>query len=101
MRFVPGGRSLSTALAGSLRFPVRRFTPYVLVGGILWALQAGLLGYFAGQLIHDNYVLATVAGIAASLLLAVGIEVVRHKVLGWLRRRRAARRPAASPESAG
>jgi membrane-associated protein len=91
MRFVPGGRSLSTALAGSLHFPLRRFTPYVLVGGVLWSVQAALLGYFAGQLIHDNYVLATIAGIAASLLLAVGIELIRHRVKGYLRRRRESR----------
>ncbi len=89
MRFVPGGRSLSTALAGSLHYPLRRFTPYVIIGGILWGLQAGLLGYFAGQIIHDNYVIATIAGIAASVLLAVVIEVTRHKVLQVLRRRRA------------
>lgn len=88
MRFVPGGRSLSTALAGALHFPVRRFSPYVCAGGVLWAVQGALLGYFAGQLIHDNYVIATVAGIGASMALALGIEFTRHKVLARRRRRR-------------
>ncbi len=93
MRFVPGGRTLSTALSGVLHFPLRRFTPYVVAGGVLWALQASLLGYFAGQLIHDNYLLAVTAGIAASLVLAVSIEFARHKLLAWRRRGREADAP--------
>lgn len=90
LRFVPAGRSLSTALAGSLQFPVRRFSPYVLAGGILWAVQGALLGYFAGNVIHDNYAIATAAGIVISIALAAGIELARHRFLARRARRRAA-----------
>ena len=96
LRFVPGGRTISTALAGVLHFPMRRFSPYVVAGGVLWALQASLLGYFAGELIHDNYLLAVTVGIGLSVVLAVSIEFIRHKFLA--RRRR--RREASAPESA-
>ena len=96
LRFVPGGRTISTALAGVLHFPLRRFSPYVVAGGVLWALQASLLGYFAGELIHDNYLLAVTVGIALSVVLALSIEFIRHKFLA--RRRR--RREASAPESA-
>ncbi|WP_019874662.1 DedA family protein [Sporichthya polymorpha] len=88
LRFVPGGRTISTALCGILHFPLRKFTPYVCAGGVLWALQASLLGFFAGNLIHDNYLLAVTVGIVASVVLALGIEYVRHKLLA--RRRRTA-----------
>lgn len=90
LRFVPGGRTISTALSGVLHLPLRKFTPYVMAGGVLWALQASLLGYFAGELIHDNYLLAVTVGIVLSVVLALSIEFARHKVLAWRRRRREA-----------
>lgn len=96
MRFVPGGRTLSTALSGVLHFPLRRFTPYVVAGGVLWALQASLLGYFAGQLIHDNYLLAVTVGIVGSVVLAGSIELIRHKVLARRRRGRETEAPEAA-----
>lgn len=96
MRFVPGGRTLSTALSGVLHFPLRRFTPYVVAGGVLWSLQASLLGYFAGQLIHDNYLLAVTVGIIGSVVLAGSIEFVRHKVLARRRRGRETETPEAA-----
>jgi membrane protein DedA with SNARE-associated domain len=87
LRFVPGGRTISTALSGVVRFPLRRFSPYVAAGGVLWAIQASLLGYFAGELIHDNYLLAVTVGIVLSVVLAMSIEFTRHKVLAWRRDR--------------
>ena len=36
-RFIPGGRTASTFMAGRTAYPLRRFTPPVVVAGLVWA----------------------------------------------------------------
>jgi len=48
-RFVPGVRMLTPIVLGLAKYPQRRFAVYNLIGGALWSVSIGLLGYFAGH----------------------------------------------------
>ncbi|KJE21886.1 putative membrane-associated protein [Frankia torreyi] len=50
-RFVPVVRTFLNPLAGVVRMPVRVFTTFNLIGGLLWAAGVTLLGYALGQTI--------------------------------------------------
>ena len=81
-RFIPAGRTVVTLSAGTLAFPWRRFAIFDAMASIIWALYAGLLGYFGGKAFED----APWKGLLLAFGLALGvtglIELVR-----WLRRR--------------
>ncbi len=52
----------------------RAFLVYNAVGGIVWAIFYGLLGYFAGRLFHDNF--AQVEQIASTIGWVTGGSIV-------------------------
>jgi membrane protein DedA with SNARE-associated domain len=70
VRFVPGGGILGAMLAGSLRWPPRRFVPVAAVGATLWSAYVALLGYIGGQVVTDP-VLAMVISLAVALVISV------------------------------
>jgi membrane-associated protein len=82
-RFIPGGRTAATFIAGRTAYPLRRFTPIVVLAGLLWASFATLLGYIGGSAFHEQTLLATGLGI----LLAVGFGALIELVMARLRRR--------------
>jgi membrane protein DedA with SNARE-associated domain len=84
-RFIPGGRTASTFMAGRTTYDLRRFTPTTIGAGVLWAGFATLLGYAGGQAFHDQTLLATGLG----LLLAVGFATLIELVLSRRDGRRA------------
>lgn len=67
-RWLPAGGSAGAALAGTLRWQLRRFTPASLLGSLLWSCYATVLGYL-GSTVTGN----PLAGLAISLIIAVGI----------------------------
>lgn len=77
-RWVPGGGTVSTLLAGTLCWRMRRFTPAAIVGSTLWASYATLLGYFGGSIIHDPVL---------GVILSVGIAMIIATTMGLLARR--------------
>jgi membrane-associated protein len=81
-RFIPAGRTVVTLSAGTLAFPWRRFAIFDAIASVIWALYAGLLGYFGGKAFEDQ----PWKGLLLAFGLALGvtglIELVR-----WLRRR--------------
>lgn len=81
-RFVPGGRTAGTFVAGRTAYPLRRFTPTTMVAGLLWASFAVALGYVGGSTFHEQTFLATGLGI----LLAVGCAALVELVSSRLRR---------------
>jgi membrane-associated protein len=83
-RFIPGGRTASTFMAGRTAYPLSRFTPPVVAAGVLWASFATMLGYIGGQTFHEQTVLATGLG----LLLALGFAVLVELVMSRVERRR-------------
>ncbi len=84
-RFIPGGRTASTFMAGRTAYPLRRFTPATVAAALLWASFATLLGYVGGHAFHRQTLLATGLG----LVLAVGFAAMIELGMSWWERRRA------------
>ena len=78
-RFIPGGRTASTFMAGRTAYPLRRFTPPVVVAGLVWASFATLLGYIGGEAFHDQTLLATGLGMILALAFAGLVELVMSR----------------------
>ena len=83
-RFIPGGRTASTFMAGRTAYPLSRFTPPVVAAGLLWASFATMLGYIGGQTFHEQTLLATGLG----MVLALGFAVLVELAMSRLERRR-------------
>ena len=79
-RFIPGGRTASTFMAGRTAYPLARFTPPVVAAGFLWASFATMLGYIGGQAFHDQTLLATGLGVLLALGFAGLVEIVMSRV---------------------
>jgi len=94
-RFIPGGRTASTFMAGRTAYPLSRFTPPVVAAGLLWASFATMLGYVGGQTFHEQTLLATGLG----MLLALGFAVLVELVMSRLERRRGRVAEAASGDA--
>ena len=82
-RFIPGGRTAATFIAGRTAYPLHRFTPTVVFAALLWACFATMLGYIGGSAFHDQTLLATGLGIG----LAIGFAALMELVMSWHRRR--------------
>lgn len=80
-RFVPLVRTVINPLAGITRVPVRVFTAWQVVGGVLWTLGVLLAGYGLGSTISnvDRYLLPIVAVVIVLSLLPVAVEVLRGR----------------------
>ncbi len=85
-RFIPVVRTVLNPLVGALRVPVRTFTIWQVVGGVIWATGLTLAGYALGSTISgiDNYLLPVIAVIVIMSFIPIVIE---------LRRTRAAAKP--------
>jgi membrane protein DedA with SNARE-associated domain len=90
-RFVPGGRTAGTFMAGRTEYPLRRFTPTTVLAGTLWATFAVALGYVGGRTFHDQTLLATGLGIVLAVGAAGLVELISRRF----------RRHAAAPALAG
>ncbi|MFF7984969.1 DedA family protein [Streptomyces sp. NPDC007901] len=80
-RFVPVVRTVLNPLAGALEVPVRTFTLWQTVGGLLWSVGLTLAGYGLGSSIPnvDHYLLPLVALIVVVSLLPLLAEVYRGR----------------------
>lgn len=76
VRWVPGGGLVGALLAGSLRWPSRRFAPVALAGATLWSGYTALIGYFGGQVVTDPLLAVALSWGAAMLIsIPVGMAV--------------------------
>ncbi len=78
-RFVPGGRTASTFVAGRTAYPLYRFTPATVLAGVLWAAFGVTFGYLGGTAFHDQTLLATGLGILLALAFGGLIELVSSR----------------------
>ena len=86
-RFISILRAWAAFLAGVNQMKWRTFLIYNAAGGIVWAIIYGLLGYYAGQLFHNDFgkvqsIAGTVSLIAGSIIVVVAIIifcVVRYR----------------------
>jgi membrane protein DedA with SNARE-associated domain len=69
-RFVPGGRTAATITSGLVRYRWSRFVMASVVGGLLWASSATLVGYGGGRVLqeHPLLLIPIVLGAAAAYL---------------------------------
>ncbi|MBP2475315.1 membrane protein DedA with SNARE-associated domain [Crossiella equi] len=74
-RFVPGGGIAGAVLAGTFRMGPRRFTVAAVIGSVLWAAYASLLGYTGGHLTTDP-VLGLLLSIAMAAVLSVMVALL-------------------------
>lgn len=83
-RFVPVVRTVLNPLAGALGVPVRVFTVWQVVGGLVWSVGLTLAGYALGSSIPsvDRYLLPLVAVIVAVSLLPLAAELYRGRKRG-------------------
>ncbi|MET7604985.1 DedA family protein [Streptomyces avermitilis] len=80
-RFVPVVRTVLNPMAGALDVPVRTFTLWQIVGGLVWSVGLTLAGYALGSSIPnvDRYLLPMVAVIVALSLIPLAAEVLRSR----------------------
>jgi membrane protein DedA with SNARE-associated domain len=80
-RFVPLLRALAGILAGANRMPWRQFMLANVAGAALWASAFGFASYMLGrQVEHAAGWLVIVVGIAAAIVIAIGVNFVgRHE----------------------
>ena len=83
-RFFAGARVTAAWLAGVNRMPWRTFLLWNALGGVMWAITFGLLGFFLGAGAEQLVKAVGVYGLLAMLAL-----VAFAAALLWLRRRRA------------
>jgi membrane-associated protein len=79
-RFIPGGRTATTFIAGTLEMAwKRRFLPADTLAAVIWALFGSALGYFGGAAFETNLWLPVLIATGASLLVAGAGELVRRR----------------------
>ncbi|MFD3402205.1 DedA family protein [Kribbella sp. NPDC058693] len=79
-RYVPGGRTAVTLTMGSVRYPLRSFTPFAALAAISWGAYCTLVGFIGGKAFEDNPLKGVVLGIGLALLVTVIVELVRRRL---------------------
>ena len=81
-RFLPILRSTIGWIAGVSRMPVRRFIPWCVAGGIVWAFSLGLAAFFLGNVVItelQSYGAIAVAGVVGTAVISVMILKLRKR----------------------
>jgi membrane-associated protein len=79
-RFIPGGRTATTYIAGTLEMPWKqKFLPADTFAAVVWALFSSALGYVGGSTFEKNLWLPILIATGASLLIAGVGELVRRR----------------------
>jgi membrane-associated protein len=86
-RFLPGIRIAINLSCGAGQMAYARFLFFDVLGGIVWATQAALLGYFAGKAFADQLWVAFVVAFAVTILVGGAITIQERR---RVRRERAA-----------
>ncbi len=79
-RFIPGGRTATTFVAGTTEYPYRKFAVADAVGATVWSIYNALIGRIGGATFEDQTWKALLLAFAVALLGAGVIEGVRHLV---------------------
>jgi membrane-associated protein len=83
-RFIPIVRTVLNPMAGTVGVPVRVFTTWQVLGGLVWSVGLTLAGYALGSRIPnvDTYLLPIVVLIVAASLVPVARELRRRRARG-------------------
>ncbi len=79
-RFVPGGRTATTFVAGTTVYVYRKFALATMVGGTLWAAYNALLGRIGGAAFEDETWKALLVALAGSAVGMAAIESGRYLI---------------------
>jgi membrane-associated protein len=74
-RFIPAGGIVGAMLAGSLKWPLKRFVPVAAVGSLVWCCYPAAMGYVGGQIV-DEPLLAMLVSFGVATLLSVPVGMV-------------------------
>ena len=99
-RFVPGGRLLSTAAAGGLGVPPRRFAVATVLSSSMWAGYMLTAGIALGPLVGGNPLLSVAAGLTMAAITGGGYTLVSRIRAARRRRTRAPALPGRAPAPA-
>jgi membrane-associated protein len=94
-RLLPGGRLVSTAAAGRVGLPFRRFLPGSLASSAVWSVYMLVVGMLLGPIVGGNPFLSLGAGVVMAVLTAGGFAIVQR-----VRGRRRPVAAVAAPERA-
>jgi membrane-associated protein len=80
-RFIPVVRTMLNPVAGALHTPVRIFTVWQVVGGLIWTVGLVLAGYGLGASVPgvEAYLLPVIALVVVVSLIPLVLEVVRER----------------------
>ena len=80
-RFVPIVRTITPFVSGLGRMNYKVFSPYDILGGIIWVGGVSLLGYFLGQIpFVEKNLEKFILGIVFLSILPIIIEFIRNRV---------------------
>lgn len=91
-RYIPGGRTAVTVTAGTVEYPLRRFSAFDSIAAISWATYSGMIGYLGGKAFEENPLLGLAVGLGVALTITGVVELVRHQ------RAKRRRRPESSDD---
>ncbi len=89
-RLLPGGRLVSTAAAGRVGLPARRFVAGSLASSAVWSVYMLAIGMLLGPIVGNDPLLSLAAGVVMAVVTAGGFALVSRL---RARRRRAATAP--------
>jgi membrane-associated protein len=80
-RFIPVVRTVLNPVAGALHTPLRTFTLWQTVGGLVWTVGLVLAGYALGAFVPgvDAYLLPVIAVVVVVSLIPLAREIVRER----------------------
>jgi membrane-associated protein len=79
-RFIPGGRTAVTLACGMAGYPLKRFARATVLGGSLWAVYGGAIGFLGGAAFAHQPLIGILAGVGLSLAITGVVELVRWRV---------------------
>ncbi|GLZ32466.1 hypothetical protein Lesp02_46540 [Lentzea sp. NBRC 105346] len=75
-RFLPAGGIVGAMLAGSLKWPLKRFVPVAAIGSLLWSCYPATMGYLGGQVVDEPLLAMLVSfGVATLISVPVGMAI--------------------------
>ncbi len=78
-RFIPGGQTAVTVTAGTLGFPLGRFSVFAGIGAGVWGVYGALVGSLGAGAVRSGQWLGLVIAIALVLAVAGVAQVVRRR----------------------
>lgn len=79
-RYIPGGRTAATLTAGTVGYPLRKFSFFDAIAASSWATYSASIGYFGGMTFDQDPLKGLLLGLSIAITIAILIEVVRHLI---------------------